>query len=385
MILDDMLLDDPDGLAAADSRQLLPITASAGASMRAAALLVDPGNIEAIVAEGRPRAVVVTGGGGSRAAGEILSAVAGTRSPVPVFTVGGPSLPGWIGPTDLVICVSGGGGAPETLAVASEASRRGCRLVAVCPPKSALAGVLEATRGAVRFEVGVPPTGGTWRARSLIWSLSTPLILIGGGLGLVEDARGAVDRAADQLDDIADRCSPSRDSVTNLAKRWAVEVALSLPMLWGTGDVGAIAVQRFSRQLAENAGLPSIVGTLPEAARTQAALLAGPRAGEADIDDIFRDRVEEPEAAARLRLVMLRDGDENPGTASLADEAQSVAEARRVPVSVLRAEPGHPLERLAALIGMTDFVSVYAALALGTDPISNANDLDGRLGFSSGR
>ena len=147
----------------------------------------------------------------------------------------------------------------------------------------------------------------------------------------------------------------------------------------GTGDVGSIAAKRFARQLAENAGLPSVVGTLPEAARTQSVLLAGPRAGQADLDDIFRDRVEQPEAATKLRLILLRDSGEHPETAALAEAAVDLAEARGVPTNVLTASGTHALTRLASLVGVCDFASIYAGLALGVDPMSAANELDGRV------
>ncbi len=379
MELDDGLLDDPVRLVEADTRDLLVMTASAGASMRAAASMVDSATLARIVEDGRPHAVVVVGGGGSRAAGDILEAVAGSGSPVPVSTLGGPSLPGWVGPTDLVIAVSGSGNTTETLLVAAEAARRGCRLVAVCPPGTGLSQVVEQTRGAVQFPVGVPPTVGQWRARTMLWSLATPLVMIAGALGIVEDADEAISTTATYLDGVAEISSPISDPVVNDAKRLAVDVGLSLPILWGTGDVGAVAVRRFARQLAENAGLPAVVGTLPEAARTQSVLLAGPRAGASNVDDIFRDRVEEPEAAAKLRLVLLRDHDEHPETAALAAAAAEVAAERGVPVNVISAQPGHSLTRLAMLVGVTDFASVYAGLALGIDPMSTANELDGRV------
>lgn len=379
MELDDLLLDDTDRLLEADNRSLLSMTASAGASMRAAVHAAADVEFDKIVSDGRPHAVVVAGGGGSVAAGSILAAVAGTRSPVPVFTVSGPGLPGWIGPTDLVFAVSGSGSTPETLEVAAEAARRGCRLAVVCPPGSALDHLAEQTRGAARFAIGIPPTGGRWRARTLMWSLATPILLSAGQLGLVDEAPIAIDATADYLDFIADSCSPIRDTVNNEAKRLAIDVALSLPMLWGTSDVGAVAVGRFARQLAENAGLPAIAGVLPEASRTQSVLLAGPRAGQADVDDIFRDRVEHPDGDTRLRLILLRDADEHPGTAALATAAVGVAHDRGVPCNEVRAEPAHSLTRLAMLIGVTDFASVYAGLALGVDPMAAANELDGRI------
>ncbi len=379
MELDDGLLDDATALIEADTRDLLVMTASAGASMRAAAANVDEASLHRIISDGRPHAVVVVGGGGSRAAGDILSAVAGTGSPVPVVTFGGPSLPGWVGPTDLVIAVSGSGSTNETVSVAAEAARRGCRLVAICPTGTELSQVAEQTRGAVQFAVGLPPVVGKWRARTMLWSLSTPLILIAGALGIVEDAQEAISTTATYLDGVAELAAPFSDPIVNDAKRLAVDVGLSLPILWGTGDVGSVAVRRFARQLAENAGLPSVVGTLPEAARTQSVLLAGPRAGQGSVDDIFRDRIDEPEPAAKLRLVLLRDHDEHPETAALATAATEVAADRGVPVNVISAEAGHSLTRIAMLIGVTDFASVYAGLALGIDPMSTANELDGRV------
>lgn len=378
MEFDDLLLDDVDRLIEADTRDLLLMTASAGASMRAAALLVEPATLERQIQEGRPRTVLVVGGGGSRAAGDILAAIAGNRSPVPVVTVSGPALPGWVGPTDLVFAVSGSGATSETLSVAGEAARRGCRLVSVCPSKSPLAELTSATRGGEAVRVGIPPIAGKWRARTLMWSLATPLLLIGGALGLVEDAEDSLDRAAARLDEIADECSPTRELVANHSKRMAVELATSLPLLWGTGPVGAVAARRFGRQLAENAGLPTVVGTLPEAARTQAALMSGPLAGQVDEDDIFRDRIAEPDPSARLRLILLRDSDEHPSTAALADAAVGLANSRKVPVEVLRAQGLYPLERLADLVGRTDFAAIYAGLALGIDPMSSKNELDAR-------
>ena len=105
--------------------------------------------------------------------------------------------------------------------------------------------------------------------------------------------------------------------------------------------------------------------------------MSGPRAGKADVNDIFRDRVDDPEGSIRLRLVLLRDNPEHPDVESLANAGASVATARGVPVTQKHALAGPPLVRLASLIGVSDFASVYAGLALGVDPMDAANELDG--------
>lgn len=377
MQFDDLLLDDYDRLTTVDHRDLLAVTASAGASLRAARAMITDSALDRATEDGRPRAILVAGGGGSRAAGEILSAVAGSGSQVPVMTAGGPGLPGWVGPNDIVVALSASGNTSETLDLAREAARRGCRLIAVCPRGSGLDELVESTRGAASFQVAIPPISGAWRARTLMWSLATPLLVVAGELGLVENVSGSIEAAAVALDEIAQECSPARETVENPAKQWAVDAAVSLPMIWGSGDVGGVAARRYARQLAENAGIPAVAGTLPEAARTQAGLMSGPRAGQAHVDDIFRDRVDDPEASVRLRLVLLRDTPEHPEVEALANAGATVAQSRNVPVTEHRALAGPPLVRLASLIGVSDFASVYAGLALGIDPMDAAHELDG--------
>jgi glucose/mannose-6-phosphate isomerase len=69
-----------------------------------------------------------------------------------------------------------------------------------------------------------------------------------------------------------------------------------------------------------------------------------------------------------LLLVLLRDVDEHPAVIRRQDAVAALAEERGVPSVTLRSEGQHVLERLASLVGLVDFGSVYCALALGMDP-----------------
>jgi hypothetical protein len=53
-----------------------------------------------------------------------------------------------------------------------------------------------------------------------------------------------------------------------------------------------------------------------------------------------------------------------------ADALQTLAEARGVRVSVIQAEGGSALERLASLVAVPDFASIYLAMAHGLDPMA---------------
>ncbi|MGH3328436.1 MAG: SIS domain-containing protein [Streptomycetales bacterium] len=376
--VDDTLLDDPEGLAAADSDDMLRAVASSGAQVRRAATAAQETAVPRLSREDRPRALVVTGMGGSAIAGDVLAAVCGTGCSVLVHTVRGYSLPGWTGPVDLVAAVSCSGRTEETLAVAEEAARRGCPLLTVGAAGSPLAQISEQARG-----VHVPVEGGGRQPRANIWALAVPLLVAADTLGVVSVPPPVLGTAADLLDSVAERCRPACESYENPAKALALDLAGTLPMVWGSGEVGAVAAYRFACQLNENAKYPAVFGDLPEAHHNQVVTIDGPLAASpaGGAEDFFRDRVDEPVGAAGLRLVLLRDTVEHPRVSRRREVSRELADERGLPVSEVVAEGTHPLERLASLVGTTDFASVYLALALGVDPtpVAPITDLKERI------
>ncbi len=141
-------LDTPDVVEAADPADMLRQVASAAAQVRTALRSCAESDLSAFTpdADGRPRAIVVAGMGGSGLAGEMLNAMTGLSSPVQVVVSQAGRLPGWVGAADAVIAVSCSGSTPETLAVAAEAARRGCRLAAVGTAGSPLHRIAEQAR-----------------------------------------------------------------------------------------------------------------------------------------------------------------------------------------------------------------------------------------------
>jgi glucose/mannose-6-phosphate isomerase len=337
-----------------------------------------------VAEDGRPRALLVAGVGGSGQAGDVLSAVLGSGAPVPLVQVRSPVLPGWIGPMDLVLGVSCSGTTEEVLAVVDEADRRGCRLVTVGEAGSPLAQRAEQSRC---VHVPVDPHGGPPRAN--LWSLAVPLLLVADALGLASVPAQTLTVVADRLDRLAEECGPARESFENRAKALALEMSGHLPVVWGSGEVAVAAAYRFACQLHENAKLPAVFGAFPEATHNQIAAFDGPlgrdglavtdSAGEGS-DDFFRDRVTMP-GRTRMQVVLLRDRGEHPRVAARADALDPLAAARGVPLRVLWAEGESPLERLASLIGLADFATVYLALASGVDPtpIDPITDLKERI------
>jgi glucose/mannose-6-phosphate isomerase len=358
--VDPGLLDAPEALADADRGDMLRQIASGAAQVRQAQRDSIEAGIERLADWGRPRAVVVAGMGTAGIAGDILAAVCGVGCPVPISTVRGHQLPGWVGAPDLVVAVSRSGATEETVAVAVEAARRGCHLVCVAAEDSPLAGIAEQVRAPF------VPVRSAARSRAAVWALAVPPLLTARTVGLVDLPAELLEHVASKLEEVSHQCRPASESFVNPAKQTALEIAGTVPMIWGTSPLAATAAHRLASQLAANAKYPAVWGELPEALHDQIVTLDGSFRGD---DDIFRDRVEEPEITG-LRLLIIRDVEEHPRVRERCEAAAELARERAVPVTELTAQAGHPLERLAGLIAHADYASVYLALAAGTDPAS---------------
>lgn len=359
----DDVLDDAGLLEQRDPAAMLRAVASSAAQVREAAVLAAEAGVDGLREEGRPRSVVVCGMGGSGVAGDVLAAVAGSSAPVPILTHRGYGLPAWVGATDLVIAVSCSGSTEETLSATEEAVRRGCRLMVVGAADSPVEALGRRGRGVV-----VPVTQGR-QPRASVWALSTPLVLAGHALGLLSAGPDVVEATAAQLEQLAARCRPDAETVTNPAKRLALELSGTVPVLWGTSPLAGIAAYRSACQLNENAQYPATWGVLPEANHNQVVAFDGPFArGLRSEADLFADPDDDAPDLPSLHLVLLRDSEEHPQTARRADVSIELAQERGIGVSALRAEGASSFERLASLVGLLDWASTYLALAEGTDP-----------------
>jgi glucose/mannose-6-phosphate isomerase len=140
--------------------------------------------------------------------------------------------------------------------------------------------------------------------------------------------------------------------------------------VWGTSPLSGVAAVRFANQLSENAKMPAVPGVLPEAHHNQVVAFAGPfgSGAPASEHDLFRDRVEDEAAFPRMKLVLLRDSEEHPQVTARVGATRELADEHGVAVHEVVAPDGSPLERLATLVSIGDFASVYLALVEGTDP-----------------
>ncbi|MGW1166576.1 SIS domain-containing protein [Streptomyces sp. NPDC002550] len=372
-MLDESLLDTPEGLAEADRRGLLRGAAEAGARVRTAARHAVEAGVGDLKPDGRPRAVLIAGPGAAAThTADLLGTLAGVGSPVVRLVPTGVApaagalrweLPGWAGSVDLLLIATPDGTEPSLTLLTDQAYRRGVSVVAVAPAQTPLAEAVAGAHGLFVPMATAPYDQEEPLAASspgVFWALLTPLLALLDRIGLISAPPDALEKIADRLDHIAERCGPAIATYSNPAKTLAAELADALPVVWAEGPSAGPAGRRFAAALAELAGRPALVAELPEALSAHSALLAGPLAASADPEDFFRDRVEEP-PALHARVVLLRDRPISGLTAAPA--ARDLALSHDTPISELEPEEGGELETLAELIAVTDFAAVYLALA----------------------
>jgi glucose/mannose-6-phosphate isomerase len=361
---DEQRLDDPQ-LSLGDPSGMLRAVATAAAQVRESAAAAATAGLDQAAADGRPRSVIVCGMGGSGIAGDVFAAAVGRGAGVPVIVNRGWDVPSWIGATDLVVGVSCSGSTAETLSAVEQATRRSTRLVGVGAADSPLQHLVEQGRGqfvAVRPQLA---------PRASLWTLVTPLLVLGAALGWIDLGQPADDglpvileAAAARLEELAIAAAPGRESLVNPAKEMARALAEGIPIIWGSGQCGPVAALRLACQLAENAKTAAVHGALPEALHNQ--VVAFDAAGPAD-EEFFRDRTDFS-AAPAPHLFLLRDDAGDPAAAAASTGAEEVAKRRGLAVTSLPAAGESSIERLASLIALGDFASVYLALGLGIDP-----------------
>jgi glucose/mannose-6-phosphate isomerase len=370
-MIDDLLLDDIKGMSAKDPGNMLEAVASSGAQMREAVSVIDRALLAEVSAGEQPRNLLIAGLGGSGVGGDVLKAVIGQSTPIPIVSERSHSLPGWVGPMDVVVGVSCSGMTEETLSTTAEAGRRGARVITIGAGGSDLEKLSNSISGAVHFAIDAKGRS----PRASLWTHATPLLMVANALGIAHIDEKEFEIAADLMDELSVANGPSVPLGTNYAKSLALSCAESLPMVWGTGMIGATAAARFMAQLAENAKIPAAHGELPEVGHNQIVTFDGVLAGGAPAKDIFRD--DEGVIDRRTHLYILRDTNEHPAVEKRIGIVSQIASDRDVPVTLLQATGNHPISRLASLVIPTDWASVYAGLALGIDPsqISTINQL----------
>jgi len=288
--------------------------------------------------------VVLVASGDDALVAEAALALVHPRSPVPVLLHTGHDLPGFVADEWRVVFVS-----REPTAEARTALRAAVDHRAVLTAVGA-GEVVEAVAerdGAVVRCVDGAPAGRFAFAPTLVallrlldgmGAIATPL----GGLP------GAIDAAAEQLARRRDRLDAPDGDAARLARR----IGRTLPLVHGTGPLGAVAARRWAQQVNLNVKAASFAAALPQLAHDQLA-------GWGQHGDVTRQV---------LTLVSLRHDHEDPEDARLVPLVDELVEEVVAARHEVRAEGDGPLAQLLDLVLVGDLVSWHLAQENEIDP-----------------
>ena len=298
--------------------------------------------VEGLPEPGSIGSVVVLGMGGSGVAGEILQAVGGPRLPVPVVLVGEYRLPEFVKSDTLVFAVSFSGETEETLEAATEAARRGARLVAVTT--GGRLALLARDHGAPVFSI----EGDIPQPRAGIAATTAPLLVACERLGLLDGVRAEIECAVSQLRLRRDEHSAGGGVAADLARR----LDRTIPLVQGASGIGAVAARRWKTQVNENAKSPAFAASQPEWCHNEIC-------GFGQGGDITRQVA---------TIVMLRSDHEHPRVVPRFEIGSELVSEAVAAVVEVRASGDGPLAQLFDLVIVGDFVSLHMAARADVDP-----------------
>ena len=324
-----------DTLSMFDAAYALPEQIAAAASRFASPIIGLP-RYESI------EHVVVLGMGGSGISGDVLAAVAGPVSSVPIIVSKEYELPGFVGPGSLVLAVSFSGNTEETLEAATEAVHNGAHLIALSAggELASLAAQWDAVHLALPDDIVMP--------RAAIGALTVPLLLVLEQLGLASGASGDIAAAVAQLRYRCERLRPPGNEAERIARR----IGRTIPVVYGGGPIGAVSAQRWKGQFNENAKVPAWANRVPELCHNEAA-------GWGQHGDVTRQV---------FTLVVLRHDHEHPQIARRYMLLQELMTEVVASIVEVKAEGDGLLAQLMDLVLMGDLVSLHLAADAGVDP-----------------
>jgi glucose/mannose-6-phosphate isomerase len=289
--------------------------------------------------------IAVLGVGGSGISGNVLKTILGPSLPMPVEVCKGYEIPGWVGPRTLAFAVSYSGETEETLETFEKARAAGAQLVTV-----STGGTLSKL-GEMHGYPGALVQGGL-QPRAALGHLVFSMLGICQGLGL-----GDFEREVDETVALLarrylewGRTSPL-DS--NLAKTLAEDLLGTVPVIYGSEGLGAVAAYRWKCQLNECSKVNAYSNFFSELNHNEVM------GWSSASDNPFP-----------VGLVVLRHAGEHPRIRDRIKVTLALMGDRPRVVREVDAEGASPTVRLMDLIHLGDYVATYLAIARGVDPCS---------------
>ncbi|MEM5871434.1 MAG: bifunctional phosphoglucose/phosphomannose isomerase [Candidatus Aenigmatarchaeota archaeon] len=285
----------------------------------------------------KPKRVFICGMGGSGIVGDIVKDIFINKE---IHVVKDYFLPEYANENDLVFCVSYSGDTEETLSVFKDALKKKCKTICISS-----GGQLEIECGKHHIDFIKIPQG--LKPRFALGYLLFPIISVLEKMRFVEKQN--LDLIVKNLKETREEIKPSIPSNNNPAKRIAMKLIDTIPIIQGFGVYKSIAY-RAKTQFNENAKIPSFSEVYPELNHNS---LLGWQDGS---------------LGKNFSLVIIRDSSESEKIMKRIDFTKDILKKNvRNVIEVYSAFPNQ-LSRVFSNMYVLDFVSVYLAFLRGKDP-----------------
>lgn len=289
------------------------------------------------------RTVITAGMGGSAIGGELLKDWARERACIPIEVCREYTLPAYANRNTLVFVVSYSGETEESLSVFLDAVKRKCPTVCISS-----GGTLQ--RFAEKLNVPhllAPPN---MAPRATLPYLFMPLLAL---LRKAESAMNADFEVAETIKalkqvSVANR--PAKLLQANFTKTLASDIRGTVPVVYGFGYYRAVA-QRFKTQFNENSKVPAKWEIFPELNHNEIVGWESPRG-----------------LAKCFSVVLIRDDDEPEPIRQRIEATKEIMQKQSMKTYEIRGLGKTALAKMASVICIGDFTSVYLAILRGIDP-----------------
>ena len=304
--------------------------------------------------------IVTLGMGGSGIAGNVLQAVGTATLPVPVTVLKHYRTPAFVNDRTLAFALSYSGDTEETIEMARGALAAGATLIAIS------SGGELARLAQESGSLHLPCPDDILMPRLALGALVAPLVVVLFRMGMLPEAHAGLLRAQEQLARRRDQCRPSVEGERNPARELARKIGRTIPIVYGSGGLGAVAAMRWKQSVNENAKAPAFWNEYPELDHNEVC-------GWGQHGDVTRQV---------FTLVELRHGLEHPRLEQRAAATRELIEEALVQVLAVDAEGEGRLAQLLDLVHLGDWTSYYLALDNDVDPgpIDAINQLKASLG-----
>lgn len=291
----------------------------------------------------KPHHIVISGMGGSAIGGEILKDWLRDELSIPIDISNDYTLPAYTDRDTLVFAISYSGETEETLSSFVDGLRKRCMIVSITSGGHLLSFSKKLNLPFVQIPEGVPP-------RAAIPYLFFPLPILLEKIGVLSNVKGEIDEAIGVMKGLGAANSPAIPVENNLAKKLALELIGSVPVVYGFKQYNAVA-HRLKTQFNENSKVVSRYDVFPELNHNEVV------------------GWEAPETVTKyFSVIIIRDRDEPAEIRRRIEATKSLALKGVKKVLEICASGDGKLAKMFSMLHLGDFVSVYLAILQGKDP-----------------